>query len=329
MKKTGVAIVGCGTIFPMHARAVCKADNTELLLVVDIDREKAESAAVKYGCRYDTDYKSILQDSGIEAVHLCTPHYLHGPMAKELLQSGKHVLTEKPMGINIGECMEMNRISQKSTCQLGVCFQNRYHDTCVKVKKMIDDQSLGRVLGARAFVTWMRNEEYYTQSPWRGTWEKEGGSLLMNQSIHTLDLLQWFLGDIGDVSGSVATHLLSGTIETEDTAEALISFQSGARALFYATNNHIANAPVFIEVLCEQGSMSLSGDLVIQYKDGRSEIVQDQPSTGAKSYWGTGHKNLIQHFYSCIRKKTPFPVSGTEGIKSIEIIDRLYSSGNS
>ncbi len=325
IEKTGVAIVGCGTIFPVHSDVITSAEDLELLCVVDDDEKKAIAAGKRYGCRYVTNYEELLDDGTIQVVHLCTPHYLHHPMAVQFMEAGKHVLVEKPMGLNVEQCREMNLVSQKTGCYLGVCFQNRYHDTSRRIKEIIESKSMGRVLGARGFVTWERDETYYSRDPWHGTWEKEGGSLLMNQAIHTLDLLQWFIGEIKDVRGSTSTHFLSGVIETEDTAEAMITFGSGARALFYGSNAYVSNVPVFIEIACEKGTMTLNRKLFIRYNDGRCETVEDMPPKGYKSYWGTGHKKLIRDFYDCIRREKPFSIDGVEGEKAIRIIQKLYT----
>lgn len=324
MKTTGAAIIGCGTIFPVHADAISGLETVRLLVAADIDVEKARDAALKYGCRHTADYTEILEDPDVQVVHLCTPHYLHFPMAKAFMQAGKHVLTEKPMGMNLQECIELNEIARQAGRNLGVCLQNRYHDTSVKMKELIDSGEMGHVLGARAFLTWSRCGNYYQQSTWRGTWEKEGGSLLMNQAIHTLDLLQWLLGDVEDVKGTISAHYLSNLIETEDTAEAVLQFRSGTRALFYASNAYVCNAPLYLEILCEQGGMVLNGELTVSRQDGRREVFRDIPSIGFKDYWGTGHKNLIADFYDCIHRGVPFPINGVEGAKAVDIIQKLY-----
>lgn len=327
MKKIGTAIIGCGAIFPVHADAIMNTDTAKLLVVADIDEKKAKDAAEKYSCAYTLDYTEILNNPEVQVVHLCTPHYLHGLMAKAFMLAGKHVLTEKPMGINLPECLVLNEISQTTRCSLGVCLQNRYHDTAIKMKELTGSGNMGRILGARAFVTWMRDNAYYQNSPWRGSWEKEGGSLLMNQAIHTLDLLQWLLGEVESVKGSTTSHHLSDIIETEDTAEAVMVFHSGARALFYGSNAYVTDAPVHIEVVCEEGSLILNGDLTVKWKNGLTEIFKDAPPSGYKSYWGTGHKALVRDFYNCIRNGLPFPVNGVEGSKAIRIIQEIYHQG--
>ncbi|NLO40215.1 MAG: Gfo/Idh/MocA family oxidoreductase [Ruminiclostridium sp.] len=324
MKKINAAIIGCGSIFPVHADAIKGLEQVQLRVVCDIVEEKARLAAQKYDCSYTTDYIDILKNPDIQAVHLCTPHFLHAPMAKELMQAGKHVLTEKPMGLNLNECNELIEISRATGCSLGVCMQNRYHTTSLVMKELIESGRMGGVLGARAFVTWERTRDYYQKSPWRGTWAKEGGSLLMNQAIHTLDLLVWLLGDVEAIKGTIANHSFSEIIETEDTTEAIMQFRSGARALFYASNAYVSNAPVYLEVICEQGSMVQNGELTVSWKDGNTEVFEDVPPTEHKTYWGTGHKNLIRDFHDCLARGVPFPANGIEGAKAISIIEKLY-----
>jgi predicted dehydrogenase len=324
MKIKSAAIIGCGAIHSVHADAISSLETVRLRVVADTDKEKAQAAAVKYDCKYTTDYTEILNNPDVQIVHLCTPHFLHAPMAKAFMQAGKHVITEKPMGLNMQECNELIEISRQTGRNLGVCLQNRYHDTSIKMKELVDSGEMGRVLGARAFLTWSRDRDYYLKSPWRGTWEKEGGSLLMNQAIHTLDLLQWLLGDVEDVKGAISTHYLSDLIETEDTAEAVLYFRSGTRALFYASNAYVSNSPIFLEIVCEHGSMTLNGELTVCWHDGRREVFRDVPPVGYKSYWGTGHKNLIADFYDCIDKGVPCPVNGVEGAKVVGIIQKIY-----
>ncbi len=327
MQKTGVAIIGCGSIFPVHADAIRGMEQVQLKIVADVDEKKARNAAQKYGCSYTTNYLDILKNPEVSSVHLCTPHYLHAPMAIALMQAGKHVLTEKPMGLNLSECAQMTEAAVKTGCSLGVCLQNRYHTTSQKMKERIESGKMGRVLGARAFVTWARDRDYYLQSTWRGTWDKEGGSLLMNQVIHTLDLLQWLMGDVEELRGTTSNHFFSDTIETEDTAEVLLLFRTGARALFYASNAYVIDSPVFIEVLCEHGTMVLNGALTIRYRDGRCEVINDTPPGRHKPYWGTGHRNLIRDFYDCLDRGVPFPIGGNEGAKAIAIIEQIYQRG--
>ena len=327
MEKLGVGIIGCGAIHSLHADAVMNSGLTKLTAVADIDEKRAVEASKKYGCKYFNDYKELLKQKDIYAVHICTPHYLHAPLAIEAMRAGKHVLTEKPIGINICDAREMIKVSAETGKKLGVCFQNRYNTTSEKIKEVITSGKAGKILGGKAFVTWHRDEKYYANGAWRGTWDKEGGGVLINQSIHTLDLLQWFMGDIHSIKASIDTRLLEKVIEVEDTAEALIKFKSGAIALFYATNCYVTDSPVEIELVCEKALIRLGTELTIQYSDGEIEHVSDaDKATGDKAYWGCSHKLLIRDFYNKLINKQDFEIDGLQGIIALKLIDAIYKS---
>ena len=327
MKIMNTAIIGCGAIFSNHAEAIAGLKSTRLYAVCDLDREKAEKAACRFECRFFTDYREMLLDKSIDAVHICTPHYLHSQMAIEAMESGKHVLTEKPMSISVAEAMEMNRISLKTGKMLGVCFQNRYNNTSLRIKDVLQEGKSGRILGSKAIVTWHRTGKYYTDSNWRGTFEREGGGVLINQAIHTLDLMQWFIGEIDGLKAHVDTRLLKGVIEVEDTADATITFKNGSSCIFFATNNYSDDAPVEIEIICERAVIKLQDKLAIKYSDGTVEQVEEtDKATGGKAYWGCSHKDLIQDFYLKLQTGKPFEVTGEQGITAIKIIEAIYKS---
>ncbi len=329
MKIYKAAIIGCGIIHSLHADALANYPHAELKTVVDTNAEKSEASAHKYGCKALADYRDALADPEIDVVHICTPHYLHAPMAIEAMKAGKHVLTEKPMAINVEDCIEMRSISAETGRQLGVCFQNRYNTTSRYIKMLLESGKAGRIVAAKASVTWFRGQDYYDSAPWRGTWAKEGGGVLINQSIHTLDLLSWFAGKAVKIKGNTDTRFLEDVIEVEDTAEATILFESGARGFFFATNSY-ADTPVELQLVCENAVMTLSGDLTVKYKSGESEIITDvHPKTGKKAYYGAGHAALIEDFYDSLLTGKPFAVDGSQGIETIRLIQALYKSSGS
>ena len=325
MEKFKAAIIGCGNIYSMHADAIINSEHSQLAAVADIDAEKARAAGERYNCNWYTDYKDVLKDESIHTLHICTPHYLHAPMAIEAMEHSKAVLVEKPVAINSKAALEMLEVSKRTGRQLGVCFQNRYNPTSTRMKEVLESGEAGRILGARAIVTWNRGADYYGQAKWRGTWDEEGGGVLINQSIHTLDLLQWCLGEIDSISGSAHTHLLNEIIEVEDTAEAIIKFSNGSRAIFYATNCYVKDSPPEVEIICEKATIKLCDDLKICYSDGRQEHVSDtDPKSGKKACWGSGHSRLINDFYNCLYIKREFPISAAEGVKALKIIEAIY-----
>lgn len=331
MKKIfNTAVVGCGAISAVHLDAISSFSGAKLVAVCDIDGRKASNAAQKHGCTAYTDYSAMLQNSDIDVVHICTPHYLHAPMAIEAMKDGKHVLVEKPIATRVCDAGEMMRVSSETGRRLGVCFQNRYNATSSRIKQLLESGSAGRVCGAKAFVTWHRDEKYYTESGWRGTWEKEGGGVLINQSIHTLDLLQWLLGDIDKIKANVDTRLLQDAIEVEDTADAVIKFKSGATALFYATNCYTIDSPVELEIVCEKAVIKLAGELTVRYENGETEHIHETDMrTGQKAYWGCGHAVLIEDYYDSLAEGREFPIDGGQAVKALEIIQAIYKSSKS
>ncbi len=328
MSVVNTAIIGCGRIHLTHAEAINKNPLLKLAAVVDIERNRAIETSLKYNCDYYTDYKEMLKNANIDVVHICTPHYLHAEMAIAAMKSGKNVLIEKPMAIKPEDAEEMIRVSESTGMKLGVCFQNRYNDTSKWIKEFLKTGTAGHIIGARAFVTWHRDKSYYASGLWRGTWDMEGGGVLINQAIHTLDLLQWFIGDIAEIKASVDTRLLEKVIEVEDTAEATIKFTNGAIALFYATNCYTSDPPVEIELHCENATIKLEDDIFIKYKNGETEYIPNpSKALGDKAYWGLCHEALIDDFYCNIAdKRHRFAVDGQEGIKAVKIIQAIYAS---
>lgn len=328
MKALNAAIIGCGSIYENHAKAIAEYDGVNLHTFCDIKPERAANAVSKYGGKPASDFDKVICDKDIDVVHICTPHYLHAPMAIEALRHGKHVMLEKPVAMNSDEAEGVIKAADESDRHIGICFQNRYNDNSLIIKKLLDSGKAGTVLGARAFVTWCREGKYYTESDWRGKWSTEGGGVLINQAIHTIDLMQWFMGEIKSISGSTATRKLGNIIEVEDTAEAYIEFENGASGLFFASNCYAANAPVSIEIVCENAAIRLEDELTVKWKDGRTErYIEEKRKTGEKAYWGMGHAKLIYDFYDSIKEGRKFAITPREASTAVMIIDAIRKHG--
>jgi predicted dehydrogenase len=327
MGKTGVAIIGCGAVFGIHADAVAKSGLAELIAVADINERTAEKAAARYNCDYYTDYREMLRDPSVQAVHICTPHYLHASMTIDALEAGKHVLTEKPVAISTREAVQMAEAAEACGKHLAVCFQNRFNPTSVKAREIIDSGLLGDIKGIRGIVTWHRDRDYYAESSWREAKAKAGGGVLINQAIHTLDLMQWFGGEIESIRGHADTRCLRGIIEVDDTAEATIYFKNGARGIFYGTNCFTDNSPVLIDIHCEKGSLAIRDGELYMTRDGKRELLTcDQTATGEKAYWGLSHEKLINHFYECLLRGTADYISIADAAVSVGMIEGIYDS---
>lgn len=328
MKTYKAAVIGCGMISKNHFKALKNVENAQCVTACDIRPERAQQAMELYGIpAMETDYRKVLEDENIDVVHLCLPHYLHAPIAIEALEHGKHVLCEKPMALDPADAEAMIRARDKSGKTLGICLQNRYNESSRYLRELMDSGRMGRVIGARGAVVWNRNPEYYTGSDWRGTLEKEGGSALENQAIHTFDLLQWLTVPICTVEASCSTRRLKGVIETEDTCDVYMTGPDGERLLFYCSNCYVKNAPVELEIICEKGSVRMVGNLVATEIDG---VTQTRDFTSGtvfgKDYWGSGHGFLIDDFYQKLASGQRFPISGEEAIVSVKLLHAVYTS---
>lgn len=326
-RKMGVAIVGCGTIFTNHIEPVINNDELELLYLVDINEEKVKSLADKYNCRFSMNIDDVLEDDRVEVIHILTPHYLHCEMAKKSILASKHVILEKPAGIELEDVQELKELSSKMNRQIAVVFQNRYNPSLLKAKEILDSKMLGDIKGLRAFITWERDKEYYDQDEWRGKWKTEGGGLLINQAIHTLDVMQWLGGEISEIKGHIDTRLLGEVIEVEDTADATFKYENGAVGLFYGSNNYVANSPIEIEIICDKGKLVIDNDILwLQENEDMQKIVADKKPNGPKSYWGNGHRIFIDNVYDRLLKKEKVDIDITVGLKALEIVQGIYIS---
>ena len=331
--KIRVGIIGCGNIFPMHAASVMDIDGCELVAVCDVKPELAEQRARECVCTFYTDYREMLASEHLDVVHLCTPHYLHAPMAIYAAQNGVHVLTEKPMAIRFEDAVEMVETAKACGVTLGVIFQNRYNPASTLIKNALDSGMLGRINAARMSVTWDRSDDYYNKSDWKGTWEMEGGGVIIDQAIHTLDLMRWFIGgEIEYVDASLANRAHT-YIEVEDCAEGIIKYQNGIIASFYATNYYSCDAPVEIEIHCQKGTANLAGEkATITFTDGRQLIADRNPNDtfhygDGKQYWGVSHVKQITGFYQALKNGSQPEITGEEALLTQKIVCAIYDSG--
>ncbi len=301
------AIVGCGGIASVHKRVLTGLPEAELIACCDIKKGKAEAFAEGSNMRVYESIEDLIEKEKPDVVHLCVPHPLHAPMAKYCVENGVNVFTEKPPVVNAAQ-WDMFYQLKDADKYVGICFQNRYNHSVKRVKEMIDSGEMGRVLGARAILTWNRDADYYSKSDWRGNWKTEGGGVLINQAIHTLDLLVYLLGKVENADCHMCNHSLREIIEVEDTAEAYIRFESGVNACFYATNAYCMNSPVMVELVMQKGILRMEGDsLTVQFPDGSAKQMEitNKPRF-EKDYWGNSHYDCISDFYKAIIEKRPF-----------------------
>ncbi len=321
------AIVGCGAISNIHAEALKCVSNTEIVAFCDKKIDRANKKAEEYGGNAYSSLEDMLDKEKIDVLHICTPHYLHVPMTLEALKRNVNVLMEKPPAILHEQFAQLKTACHKSTARLGICFQNRYNGSLIEAKRILESGSLGKIIGARAVVTWSRGGVYYTESGWRGQISKEGGGVLINQSIHTLDLMTYIMGTPDKVTAVSANFHLQGIINEEDTINAFLEY-SDKNAVFFATTANCKDSPILLEFFCENGTVRLEGNtLKITYPDYTSTFKDYATRTATgKACWGTSHLHLIQEYYDCLEKGKPFPVTLESTIPSFETMMAVYDS---
>jgi predicted dehydrogenase len=318
-------VIGCGDVSSVHFGAIERLRDVRLVGVCDPDRPRREAAAETHAVPGFGTHGELLAAVRPDVVHICTPHSEHVSIALDALAAGAAVILEKPLAHTREEGARLVEASAGRIPKIGVCFQNRYNEPVRFVRERLLSGDLGKILGASASVVWHRSAEYYADRPWRGRWSTSGGGLLMNQAIHTLDLLQWIVGDVTAVRGGAATRYLEGVIEVEDTADMVLEHRGGARSVFYATLANVVNEPVTLDIVTERAAISLRADATITHADGRVETAREaRTATGERSYWGVSHEALISDFYDRLDDDEPFWISPAEAAKTLSIIQDVY-----
>ena len=287
-----VCIVGFGAVGPVHAIALKNIDGVNIYAICDNKKEVADKAASEYGCKAFYDYDECLKDEVIDSVHICTPHYLHFEMITKALEAGKRVVCEKPIVMKKEELDVL--FENYDTSKVFPIIQNRTNPSIVKLKELTGDNDYGCLKAVKGIVTWSRDEKYYNSADWRGTLKYEGGGVLINQAVHTLDLMVYLAGKIKSVSSAMSNHSLKGIIDVEDTVNSYIEFENGAKGIFFATNAYPVNSGVQLELEFENKRFL--------YYDGalfcEGEIIQaDSDKTVGKIYWGNGHARTLKDYY--------------------------------
>lgn len=335
MGKLRIGLVGAGRISVMHLGAIdYLKDELKLVCVCDIKKERANAAAKKYDCKAYYDFSEMIENEKLDAVHICTPHYLHTQMARACFDKGIAVLTEKPMGIEYDDCLRTVEVAERKGVLFGVIFQCRYNDSSQLVKKAVTEGKLGKIKNVVSTLTWARPDSYYSESDWKGTWDKEGGGVVIDQVIHSLDLANWIIDDeIKSIGASIANRG-HNTVFVEDTAEGMIEYKNGVKYGFYCMNNYGCDEPVAIKFFAENGKAFLTYDYaIIEYNDGTTERAEtsapDIVYDGGKDYWGFMHVRQIEQFYKALKGKERLEISAREALKTQKIINSIYESAKS
>ena len=299
-------VVGYGAIGPIHAKAIEETGLAKFYAVCDKNPEKIDICKSSYDVKSYLDFDRMLLDENIDSVHICTPHYLHFEMIKKALACGKSVVCEKPITMTLAEYQEL--LTLENADKVCVVLQNRFNPCAKKFKAIAENGTLGQLQTARAVVTWNRDAEYYNQDSWRGKWATEGGGVLINQAVHTLDYFNYILGGVKSVKAQMANFTLEDVIEVEDTVTASLILRNGQNAVMFATNGYGRDKFPEFEAVFEKGTVRYeNGNLYI----GEEIVETDQIREGKKAYWGMGHKALFENFYSGNKYFSPLDITNT------------------
>lgn len=329
MARLRVGLIGCGRISSMYRQSFRQLD-AHVVGVADSELARAEAFAADFpGCAAVDSLEALLA-LGLDVLHICTPHHLHHNMAVRAMRAGVAVLTEKPMALSMRDARDMVAVSEQTGAPLGVIFQSRYMKAVREMKRVIDSGELGKLQGAWSTMMWSRPPAYYACS-WKGKWETEGGGVLIDQAIHSIDLVQYLCGGTVEwIKGGIDNRVLT-MIEVEDVADAVVAFDGGLLYSLYACNYFSRNAPIEIEIAGENGEVKLIKDVAeIRLHDRpfyRVESVREDPDGPA--YWGNFHRDQIADFYDCIQTGKPIWIDGREGMKALQIVLQTYAAARS
>lgn len=327
--KLGFGVIGCGRIAPKHTESIIAIPEAELIAVCDIVSEKAEDFARRYQAEPYLDYHELLQRKDIDIVTIATSSGSHAEIGIAAAKAGKHVMVEKPMAMTLKEADLLIRTCKECGVKLGVIHQNRFNKSIKLLRQALETGRFGKLTHGQATVRWNRNQDYYAQAPWRGTRLQDGG-VLMNQSIHNIDLLQWMMGPVESVYGYTATALRK--IEMEDVAGAVLKFKNGAIGLIEAaTTIYPKNIEETLNIFGETGSVVIGGIAVNKVEiwefpeseEEKKQILASQENDPPTVY-GFGHREIIDDMIKAVKNDGAPAVPGEEGRKALEIILAIY-----
>jgi UDP-N-acetyl-2-amino-2-deoxyglucuronate dehydrogenase len=326
------AIVGCGFIAKKHAKAISEVKGSKLVAVSDKVPEAMEFYKDEYGANPYTELEDMINQEEIDIVCICTPSGFHASIAVRVAKAKKHIIVEKPIAMSLEDTDRIIEACEENHVKLAVVHPNRFRPVVQELRKILDQNLLGKVSHANCIVNWNRNQEYYDQAPWRGTKQYDGG-VLMNQAIHNLDLLLWFMGKPEQIFSMEATRLRN--IEAEDVSIGVIKFESGALGTVEAsTTVYPKNFEESITIFGEKGTVKIGGSNALYFQhlvlEGKSddEIALLKESI-KKDPWGTpGHQWIIEDMVNAVKEDRSPAVTGEDGKAALELVLSFYESAD-
>lgn len=335
MNKLKFAIIGCGRIADRHAEQISRL--ADLTAVCDNVESKANLLGQKYGTKVYTDYNDLLlNEKDLDVITVCTPNGLHAEHSIKAFRNGFHVLCEKPMAISVFDCGEIIKEAEKANKRLFVVKQNRYNPPVRAIKDAIDDNRLGKIFNIQLNCFWNRNTEYYTESDWKGTLKLDGGTLF-TQFSHFIDLLYWMFGDVKKAEAITRNFNHGKIIEFEDSGVVILEFYNGIiGTINYTVNSYLKNMEGSLTIFGEYGTVKIGGQYLneLEYQNIRNYQITDLPAGNPPNNYGqyigsmSNHDKVYENVIDVLLNKGIIGTNGFEGLKTVEIIDKIYNAAN-
>jgi UDP-N-acetyl-2-amino-2-deoxyglucuronate dehydrogenase len=340
-REFGFAIVGTGLISTTHYEQILAIEGAKVVAVYSRSEEKAKLLAEKTGADWYTDYQELLKRKEIDIVSIITPSGTHADMAIEAARAGKHVIVEKPMDISLEKAQQMIDVCRENHVKLSVISQHRFDASAVKIKADIDSGRFGKMVLGQVAVNWYRPQSYYDTSKWRGTMEMDGGGVLINQAIHTIDLFQYLMGEVESVYAHTAILAHEG-IEVEDVAVTTVKFKNGGLGTIVGTTAAYPGLSARLEIIGTNGTAVIENDKLLKHYlrnlNNETEAVNlasvqhhlggvhDHASVNPAALDGASHRLQFIDMMNAIQEDKEPLVNGEEGLKPLKIILAIYQS---
>ena len=326
------ALVGCGRIAQRHAEHI--HNKGKLVAVCDIDQKKADELAAKYNAKaYYTIEQLLENERDLDVVSICSPNGLHASHTIKALNAGFHVLCEKPMAITVRDCGEMIQAAERANRRLFAIKQNRFNPPVMAVKELLDKGKLGKLYSVQLNCFWNRNPDYYHNS-WKGTLKLDGGTLY-TQFSHFVDLLYWLVGDVKQVQAMMGNFAHQGIIEFEDTGVVILEFENGViGSIHYTVNSFQKNMEGSLTLFGEKGTVKIGGQYLneLEYQQIADVKIENLPEGNKPNNYGnyqgsmSNHDKVYDNLVEVLQKNAPITTSSFEGMKTVEIIDKIYKA---
>lgn len=336
MEKIRFAIIGCGAIAARHAIHI--RNYGELVAVCDLQEEKALAFANQFQVPYYLTVEQLISsERTVDVVVICTPNGLHAAQSVQALRQGYHVLVEKPMALTAADCETMMQAAAAAGKQLFTVMQNRFNPPVQAVKKLLDAGSFGNLYSVQVTCFWNRDEHYYQSSSWRGTKAQDGG-ILFTQFSHFIDLLYWFFGEVDTIMSLTANMAHQTCSELEDVGAVIVKFKNGMiGSIHFSVNSFQSNKEGSLTISGEKGIVKIGGEYLntIDYAAFHDAVLPALPAGAAVNDYGTyrgsmsNHDLVYQNLVATLQQGTPFYADTMDGLKTVEIIEKIYQAANS